>query len=267
MKPAFAYSVIQGRRQQLKYFGRQEQGAAITIALHEVLPKYGVREEISEDLLRSAVRFILQHFGHLGVNEIIFAYDYYFSQPDQKAGQSYYGEFSLASLGAVLSFYNDARKQIVGAVIREGMKIHEERQAKEEHDRRQKEFDENLPKMIEAAKEYFNHYVFLPIELYSAIEVRNPEMFSTEGKRYAYNLAIDVIENIIDNFPDYFEMEALTMSKNEQEKSRSFAIRIAKKICLWTIVFEKDVLDVDIKNPGTQTGFYSFFQKQNQNHV
>jgi hypothetical protein len=231
------------------------------IALNDVLPRFGVREALTEHELKSAIRFVLQHFGHLGHNEIIFAYDFYFSQPDNKGGQSYYGTFTIASLGAILSFYNKKREAIKAGLIKEAAKMEEEERKKQEHDRRQKQFEEDLPLMIEAAKDFFNHYVFIPLELYEAMNKRKPELFPADLKREAWNIAVDQFSQLHVVFPDHFESEKLLMSKEEKlDWSKSSVKRIAKKICFWIAVLEKDILDLDEEYPGTQTQFYSHFK-------
>ncbi len=156
-----------GYDNQLRKMPIQNAKARLLMEIPLVAKDYGARFDLSDSILKESVRFILDKFGKLGLNEIREAFREHASGELKVQGAEMWGgEFNIAVLGKILTAYCENRGKILAEILKQQEKLEEEKQEKREHAERQRKADIEFPKMIMRQRAKITHWSEVPVFWY-----------------------------------------------------------------------------------------------------
>ena len=131
--PSTVKAVASGRQLPIRAMTVEQRAIGITGMLWHIIPKYGGRNEVSDETVDEAVELIVNHFSFLGVDELLEAYRLWQAGAFKAEGM-YYGDFTIAQLGSVLRGYTNHRRTVSQAIAMEEIAIvkAEENEARQE---------------------------------------------------------------------------------------------------------------------------------------
>lgn len=136
--------------------------AEIIKELNTVSGAFGAREKLTPETIAAAVELITSHFAHLAAAEITKAYQLNAAGLLEERAETWGGKFSVDQLGKVLKNYDNYRRGLMAALIRELEAIREAERQQEREDRMKAEFEDVFFAKVQFVKDHGTSWEDVP---------------------------------------------------------------------------------------------------------
>lgn len=181
-------AAIAGHYMQIRHMPAEARAGALLAEITSIAKQYGARQEIDDDTIAEAARFVSSSFPWLGVREIRTAFRWHASgRIETQAGEMYGGMFTVRALGAILAQYNDLRKKIVARHLELVAQAEAERVEAEQKAEKRRAFEKNLIESVGRAKAQKLPWQDIPAAWHDWLLARGKLEYTADEKRKAWD--------------------------------------------------------------------------------
>ena len=205
----------------------------------ETAQMYGARENVPRFVISECVRLVFEKYSFLALEEIREAYRQKAAGEIKiKGAEMYGGVFNADNLGKVLRAYNQERKKVMAAFLKEKHEM--ETKGKKEAMKlfRAILFEVCFPEMLKQASQTFEDWRQVPEWWYDAAKKRELFIYKQGEKRSYYERAIELMPEEIEKEEKQALEEAGGIKMFVTQRKRP-PERVAASIARKLVVFEK----------------------------
>lgn len=218
---------------------------AIVKQVNAVAAAFGAREKLEKETMAAAVDLVRQHFGFLAADEIQEAYRMNAAGLLEERAETWGGRFSVDQLGKVLVNYNNWRKRLMAAYLRELENIREEERQAEKREALQRQFEETFYERLRFIADHGTGWEDVPEFWYEELKKRGEVRLTKQKGAEYYERALQIANRAAAEQKELALLMPIEQRFREVFKvePESYAKTVARKMVVYDLLKEKNFLE------------------------